>query len=212
MTRPIVYGAALAVLIAATIMTITSVATTEWVTYSSVSSQPGLTNNSQIHDKIGLYKRCTTVDGIKHCSTFPDERTCSTSGGESEYDRALCSTWKTAGFLEILAVMVELVTVVGFMLAIGGGKQKREKGWKLLCALMGAAGVLSFVGMSIVAILLDQDDMFNVPGYKLDRSWYLATVSSVMTVAMSFGLAVSAFMLAPEDGYEILRDSPGVRV
>lgn len=52
--------------------------------------------------------------------------------------------------------------------------------------------------------------MFLVPGYRLDSSWYLCTASAGVALLAGVGLAISAFVLPPEDGYELLGDSNGV--
>jgi len=52
--------------------------------------------------------------------------------------------------------------------------------------------------------------MFLVPGYKLDTSWYLCTFSGAIAILCGLGLAISAYVLPPEDGYEFLHDSTGV--
>ncbi len=52
--------------------------------------------------------------------------------------------------------------------------------------------------------------MFLVPGYRLDSSWYLCTVSASVALLAGVGLAVSAFVLPQEDGYQLLRDPSGV--
>lgn len=52
--------------------------------------------------------------------------------------------------------------------------------------------------------------MFVVPGWKLDTSWVLCTVSGSVAVLCGLGLAISAIALPPEDGYEFLRDPVGV--
>jgi hypothetical protein len=58
--------------------------------------------------------------------------------------------------------------------------------------------------------MFDHDDMFLVPGYRLDLSWYLCTFSAGVALLTGVGLAISAFVLPPEDGYELLTDPSGV--
>jgi len=58
--------------------------------------------------------------------------------------------------------------------------------------------------------IFDNDDIFHVPGYALDASWYLCTASAVIAAACAFNLAISAYVLAPEGGYIFLGDSTGV--
>ena len=48
------------------------------------------------------------------------------------------------------AAVLELATVVAFVVIIMGGKQQRQDGWKVLAALLGLVGVVQAVGMAIV--------------------------------------------------------------
>lgn len=56
------------------------------------------------------------------------------------------------------------------------------------------------------AYLFENDDQFTVPGWNLDFSWYLGTVSAALCLLAAAGLAVSAYLLPPEEGYEFLED------
>lgn len=58
--------------------------------------------------------------------------------------------------------------------------------------------------MSLVAYLYDWDDRFFV-GWKLDISWILTTVSWCMALTLSACLALSAMLLPPEEGYELIK-------
>lgn len=48
------------------------------------------------------------------------------------------------------AAVVELVTLVAYVVVLFGGKQKRETGWKILCFLLVLVGIVQAAGMSIV--------------------------------------------------------------
>jgi hypothetical protein len=52
--------------------------------------------------------------------------------------------------------------------------------------------------------------LFLVPGYRLASSWYLCTVSAGAALLAGFGLAISAFVLPPEDGYQLVDEPSGV--
>jgi hypothetical protein len=52
--------------------------------------------------------------------------------------------------------------------------------------------------------------MFLVPGYRLGSSWYLCAFSAGAALLAGVGLAISALVLLPEDGYQLLRDPSGV--
>lgn len=48
------------------------------------------------------------------------------------------------------AAVVELVTLVAYVVVLLGGKQKRETGWKILAFLLVLVGVVQAASMSIV--------------------------------------------------------------
>lgn len=45
-----------------------------------------------------------------------------------------------------------------------------------------------------------------VPGWKLDISWILSTASATICFLIAGGLALSAYLLPPEEGYDFLED------
>ena len=121
----------------ATAMTLTSIFTPNWVSYT-VSSPSGGT----VTDTVGLHRRCTSSTG--KCSPFPDEARCE---GDS---RSFCSMWRTAGFLMSFAALAELAALVGFVIIMAGGKVKRQGGWKVLGGLLGLVAAAQFAGMAVV--------------------------------------------------------------
>jgi formate hydrogenlyase subunit 3/multisubunit Na+/H+ antiporter MnhD subunit len=48
------------------------------------------------------------------------------------------------------AVVMEGMTLISFLVVIAGGKQKREKGWRILSALLVFVGIIQGVGMVII--------------------------------------------------------------
>lgn len=60
------------------------------------------------------------------------------------------------------------------------------------------------MAMTMVAYLYDLDERFFV-GWRLDAGWVLTTVSWVLEVMVAAGLAVSAVVLLPEGGYELIK-------
>jgi hypothetical protein len=56
------------------------------------------------------------------------------------------------------------------------------------------------------AYLLDSDEQFLVPGWRLDSSWILCTLSAGTAVLCAVGLGMSAYFLPPEHDYELLQD------
>ena len=58
--------------------------------------------------------------------------------------------WRSVGFLMSLAVVMEGVTFVAFVVIIGGGKQTRVMGWKILSVLMLLTGCIQCAGMALI--------------------------------------------------------------
>lgn len=124
------------------------------------------------------------------------------------------------------AVIVCLACLVSFSVVMGGGKYKRETGWPLVAGMLALASVVEFVIISIVvcitewaksrfeslltrisqAYLYDHDEQFMIPGWNLDASWYLSTVSASICLLAAVCLLISAYILPPEEGYEFLSD------
>lgn len=77
------------------------------------------------------------------CRPFPSDDDC-------RDDKAFCSLWRTSGFLLSFATIVELATLVSFLVVLAGGKFKREGGWRLIGGLLLADAVVEFAGMGIV--------------------------------------------------------------
>lgn len=58
------------------------------------------------------------------------------------------------------------------------------------------------------SFLYDHDEYFSVPGWDLDTSFILCTVSASIAALLIGGLAAAAYFLPPEDdGYNFLEDS-----
>jgi formate hydrogenlyase subunit 3/multisubunit Na+/H+ antiporter MnhD subunit len=58
--------------------------------------------------------------------------------------------WRTTGFLMSFAVIIECATLVAYLTVIWGGKQSREKGWKVVCTLLGCCVFVQCVSMALV--------------------------------------------------------------
>jgi len=101
------------------------------------------------------------------------------------------------------AAVLELVTLVTFIVVILGGKQKREKGWKVLTFMLMVVGVTQCAAMAIVAYVYDNDIQF-FAGWKLDEGWILCTVSWSIAVLSAGFISLSALVFPPENGYEII--------
>ncbi|KAH7026218.1 uncharacterized protein B0I36DRAFT_330146 [Microdochium trichocladiopsis] len=194
MTRPIVYNIALGVFLCTTVMTITSIVTPNWITYQVTADNTGKTFTKSL----GLHQSCSSMDDPS-CRSFPDDDDC-------RDDQFFCSMWRSSGFLLSFATIVELATLITFLVVMLGGKYKRETGWKLIGSFLVADAVIEFAGMGIVAYLFDTDDQFAIPGWQLSWSWILCVVSASASVLLAGTLALSAYLLPSEDDYEYLED------
>ncbi|KAK1250553.1 hypothetical protein MKX08_010556 [Trichoderma sp. CBMAI-0020] len=194
MTRVYVYTAGLVAFVAATAMIVASITEPHWVSYS-VTTTAGET----LEKHIGLHKSCSSLDD-PHCRDFPSKELCQYG------ERYFCSMWRTVGFMASFTIILCLAGLIAFALVMGGGKYRRETGWPFVSALLTLVSVVEFIIISIVAYLYDHDDQFTVPGWNLDVSWYLGTVSAGISLVIAAGLAASAYLLPPEEGYEFLDD------
>ncbi|KAL6908301.1 hypothetical protein GGI43DRAFT_392416 [Trichoderma evansii] len=194
MTRVYVYTAGLVAFVAATAMIVASVTEPHWVSYSVTT-----TSGETLEKHIGLHKSCSSLDD-PHCRDFPSKELCQYG------ERYFCSMWRTVGFMASFEIILCLASLVAFALVMGGGKYRRETGWPFVAALLTLVSVVEFIIISIVAYLYDHDDQFTVPGWNLDVSWYLGTVSAGISLVIAAGLAASAYLLPPEEGYEFLDD------
>jgi hypothetical protein len=195
MTRVSVYSSALVVFVAATAMIVASIWIPHWVSYS-VTTPEGDTFDRHI----GLHKSCSSLDD-PHCRTFPYKELC--QAGDERY---FCSMWRTVGFMASFAVILCLACLVSFIVIMAGGRYKRETGWFFVATMLALVSAVEFVIISIVAYLYDHDDQFNIPGWNLDVSWYLSTVSAAMCLLAATGIVSSAYLLPSEDGFDFLED------
>jgi hypothetical protein len=120
------------------------------------------------------------------------------------------------------AVLIELATLMAYAVIILGGKQKRDIGWKVVCGLLAVGALVQCAGMAIVvrtlgspitgteganpilqAFLFDNDDRF-FPGWRLDTSWILCTVSWSVLFLTGVGIGAAAYALPEEGGYELI--------
>ncbi|KAM0481458.1 hypothetical protein ACHAPX_003566 [Trichoderma viride] len=194
MTRVYVYTTGLVAFIAATAMIVASITEPNWVSYS-VTTTAGET----LEKHIGLHKSCSSLDD-PHCRDFPSKELCQYG------ERYFCSMWRTVGFMASFTIILCLASLIAFALVMNGGRYRRETGWPFVSALLTLVSVVEFIIISIVAYLYDHDDQFTVPGWNLDVSWYLGTVSAGISLVIAAGLAASAYLLPPEEGYEFLDD------
>ncbi|TVY78416.1 hypothetical protein LSUE1_G003709 [Lachnellula suecica] len=192
MTRTLVYSTALIAFVAATAMTFAAIFIPDWITFDVTTQTGGHTRKI-----IGLHRSCSTSALENKCIHFPQYEDCHGT------DRYFCSMWRSVGFLMSFAAVFELVTIVAYCVVILGGKQKRETGWKVLAFMLMLVGIVQCASMAIVAYLFDYDDRF-FEGWQLDKSFIMCTVSWSIAVISAAFLSLSAFVLPPEEGYELI--------
>ena len=62
--------------------------------------------------------------------------------------------WRSVGFLMSFAIVLEGMTLIAYVVILGGGKQKRESGWKILSGMHFIVGALQLAGMAIIVSLI----------------------------------------------------------
>lgn len=122
-------------------MTIASIATPYWVSYTVKADNSGATYTKSL----GLHQSCSSLDD-PNCRHFPDDDDC-------RDDQFFCSIWRSSGFLLSFATIVELATLITFLVILAGGKYKRETGWKLVGSFLIADAAVEFAGMGLVVSL-----------------------------------------------------------
>ncbi|OAL52162.1 hypothetical protein IQ07DRAFT_562416 [Pyrenochaeta sp. DS3sAY3a] len=191
MTRRIVYVVGLVLTIASTIMTIASIAMPRWVSYSP---------DGKREFSYGLHSRCLVAEGT--CVPFPRTSDCTK-------DPSFCNMWRTVGFLISFGVVIELCTLVSFIVIISGGVQRRAAGWQVAVGVLTFSAVIQCAGMAIVAFLFDHDSRF-WDGWNLDVSWSLCTTSWSVLLLTALGIAASAIYLPSEGDYDLILDQTQV--
>jgi len=187
MTRRIVYGASAWLTVAVTAMTIASIILPRWIRWDNGTG-------TSPHYTYGLHKKCSSVTG--GCEPFPQY-------GDCDRDPTFCSIWRSVGFFMSFAVIIELATIVAFVVIISGGRQTREYGWKIVCSLLAVIVLVECASMSMVAYVFDNDQRF-FPGWQLDTSWILCTVSWSLALFTGVGIGAAAYALPEEGGYELI--------
>ena len=144
---------------AACAFTLTSIIEPRWISWNSetVSSlhlphlshgvslkYPLQPSGEHIHYTYGLHRRCSSLTG--NCVYFPHHEDC-------HGDRYFCSMWRSVGFLMSLAVVIEGMTLITYIVILAGGKQKRESGWKILSGLLVLVGLIQCTSMALMVKL-----------------------------------------------------------
>jgi hypothetical protein len=187
-------------------MTLAAIFIPDWITWTVDTDDGG-----HYTKVIGLHRSCSSTTG--RCIHYPQQEDCLGS------DRYFCSMWRSVGFMMSFTAVLELATLVAYVVVILGGKQKREGGWRVLAGMLLLIGLVQCASMAIVvcytieredlltdleqAYLFDNDERFFI-GWKLDKSWILCTVSWSIAVLSAAFISLSAFVFPPEDGYELI--------
>ncbi|QUC20410.1 uncharacterized protein UV8b_04651 [Ustilaginoidea virens] len=196
MTRSYVYFSALVAFTAATAMIVASIFLPAWITYSVTSPQ-----GDKVEMHVGLHRRCINFHDPP-CTDYPTPDMC-----QGEDGRTFCSMWKTVGFLASLSAILCLASLVSFLVIIKGGKYKRETGWPFVTGMLTLVSLVEFFIVGTVSYLSRHDDQFAIPGFNLDVGWQISLASAVICLLGAAGLAASAYLLPPEDGYSFLEDA-----
>lgn len=69
------------------------------------------------------------------------------------------------------AVVLEGMTLAAFLTIIGGGVEKRSKGWKVLCLLLGIVGIVQCTAMALVVSKVDLESFMRGADCLLRRSY-----------------------------------------
>lgn len=102
-------------------------------------------------------------------------------------------------------ILLQGMTLITYLIILGGGKQKRETGWKILTLFLMMIGLVQCAAMGLVSYLYDHDDHF-YPGWKLDDSWIMCTVSFCLSLVTAVIIWWTARILPSEGGYELIAD------
>lgn len=143
-----------------------SILTPHWLTYEAKS----VNSNSTFTETIGLHQICSSLNDPP-CRPYPNDDEC-------RADKFFCSMWRSSGFLLSFATIVELATLVSFLVVMAGGKFKREEGWKLIGGLLLADAAVEFAGMGLVVShresacfrIVEPVSQWSAPGWKQFRS------------------------------------------
>ncbi|KAJ4381904.1 hypothetical protein N0V86_003273 [Didymella sp. IMI 355093] len=185
MTRRSVYTVGLLFTLVCTAMTIASIAMPRWVSYRP---------NGEREYSYGLHSRCSAKTG--HCVPFPRTTDC-------DKDASFCNMWRTVGFLMSFGVVVELCTLVSFVVIVAGGVQRRVQGWGVVVGVLVFSAIIQGAGMAIVSYVFDHDARF-FSGFVLDSSWSMCTASFSLLVLTALGITASAYYLPAEGDYELI--------
>ncbi|SMQ45580.1 unnamed protein product [Zymoseptoria tritici ST99CH_3D7] len=193
MPRRIIYGISLWLFLSSAALTITSIALPTWVVYTS----PTAHDSTPIRVTYGLHSRCSSITNT--CTPFPPPEECH---GE---ERGFCSAWRTSAFLMNFSVVLMLACLVAYVTVLVGGRQVREKGWKVLVGLLAVVAGSQLTAMALVAALYEKDKRFFV-GWELGTAWILCTISWITLLVDALGIMAGAYFYPQNVDYEPIPD------
>ncbi|KAF3212767.1 hypothetical protein TWF679_005655 [Orbilia oligospora] len=210
MSRTIFYGASFAAFASASILTLTAITLPRWVSYTYETSSGPITQT------YGLRHSCRTGPSLTNpttiCRPFPTFQDC-------EDSPHFCSLWKSTNYLMNLAVSIEVLTCLCFILILSSSSSPnttppntttrdnnntttnntiRKSGWKYLVLLLSISVTCQLLAMSLVSYVYENDERFFV-GWRLDVCWVLCMVSWGVGLVVT-GLVGLVGWVLPEDG------------
>lgn len=201
-------------------MTLASLLVPEWISWDTESvrlpnpclppsQRSGMSDSlwqntaKHIHHSYGLHTRCNSISAT--CTPFPRAQDC--KGPEASF----CALWKSSAFLMSLAFLVELVTLLAFLISLFGSKHRQAQGWRVVVLFLVLSAASQIGAMGIMSYLFEDDDRFSIPGWRLDKGWALCTSSWVIQLLVGAGVIAATALMAEEGGYELISDALGDR-
>lgn len=123
----------------ATAATFYSIFADNWLIWQAESNR-----GDHFTKKIGLHHSWTSTKG--KWETYPSSEDCEAGNMGGHF----CSMWRTTAFMMSFTAVIELATLVAYLVIIIGGRQKRENGWKLLTLLLVIIGAAQCFCMSTI--------------------------------------------------------------
>ncbi|KAF3086196.1 hypothetical protein TWF706_011721 [Orbilia oligospora] len=234
MSRTIFYGASFAAFASASILTLTAITLPRWVSYTYETVYTHQARSAAPRDAVkegesrkrrhrssgpitqtyGLRHSCRTGPSLTNpttiCRPFPTFQDCEDSAH-------FCSLWKSTNYLMNLAVSIEVLTCLCFILILSSQNTPpntttspnnvnnnttnntiRKSGWKFLVLLLSISVTCQLLAMSLVSYVYENDERFFV-GWRLDVCWVLCMVSWGVGLVVT-GLVGLVGWVLPEDG------------
>lgn len=211
-------------------LTLTSIALPTWLTWTpppppSTAASPA-SQQQPLHYTYGLHSHCSSLPTASlssssssyahvhahpaaalRCTPFPRARDCRGAAAAS-----LCAQWRTAGFAQSLAVVLELAGAVAAAVVLAGGRQRRVRGWRVVLPLVAAAAAAGAVGAGVVAGALRRDERFEMHGWSVGMGWVCAVLAVGVQVLVVGGVGFGVAYAGEEGGYELVPEGERPRM